>query len=113
MGISCGRLRGDGLLGWHGRDGTGSRPVTGQARGEAQKPPSRCRIQGVWRGRGVVYTIGALPRPEAATGWTSLGDTTVTEQEIESKVIKIVAEQLGADQGKITRATSFKTPRVR
>jgi acyl carrier protein len=31
----------------------------------------------------------------------------VTEQEIESKVIKIVAEQLGADQAKITRSTSF------
>jgi acyl carrier protein len=35
------------------------------------------------------------------------GDATVTEQEIESKVIKIVAEQLGADAGKITRSTSF------
>ena len=35
------------------------------------------------------------------------GDATVTEQEIESKVIKIVADQLGADQAKITRATSF------
>ena len=31
----------------------------------------------------------------------------MTEQEIESKVIKIVAEQLGADQAKITRNTSF------
>ncbi len=31
----------------------------------------------------------------------------MTEQEIESKVIKIVAEQLGADTAKITRATSF------
>jgi len=31
----------------------------------------------------------------------------VTEQEIESKVIEIVAEQMGADKAKITRATNF------
>ncbi len=31
----------------------------------------------------------------------------MTEQEIESKVIDIVAEQMGADKSKITRATSF------
>jgi len=31
----------------------------------------------------------------------------VTEQEIESKVIDIVAEQLGADKAKISRDTSF------
>lgn len=31
----------------------------------------------------------------------------MTEQEIEAKVIKIVAEQLGADPGKINRNTSF------
>ena len=31
----------------------------------------------------------------------------MTEQEIEAKVIKIVAEQLGADTAKITRNTSF------
>jgi acyl carrier protein len=31
----------------------------------------------------------------------------VTEQEIEAKVIEIVAEQLGTDKAKITRATSF------
>jgi acyl carrier protein len=35
------------------------------------------------------------------------GVKTVTEQEIESKVIKIVADQLGADIAKITRKTSF------
>ena len=29
---------------------------------------------GVWRNPGVRYTIGALPRPEPATGWNSLGD---------------------------------------
>lgn len=32
---------------------------------------------------------------------------TVTEQEIESKVIEIVAEQMGADKEKISRDTSF------
>jgi acyl carrier protein len=31
----------------------------------------------------------------------------VTEQEIESKVIEIVAEQMGADKAKITRDTHF------
>lgn len=35
------------------------------------------------------------------------GDDTVTEQEIEAKVIEIVAEQMGADKSKITRDTSF------
>jgi acyl carrier protein len=31
----------------------------------------------------------------------------VTEQEIEAKVIEIVAEQLGQDRAKISRTTSF------
>ena len=31
----------------------------------------------------------------------------MTEQEIEAKVIEIVAEQMGADKAKITRDTSF------
>ncbi len=31
----------------------------------------------------------------------------MTEQEIEAKVIEIVAEQMGADKGKISRSTSF------
>jgi len=31
----------------------------------------------------------------------------VTEQDIEAKVIEIVAEQLGADKAKISRVTSF------
>jgi acyl carrier protein len=35
------------------------------------------------------------------------GDETVTEQEIEAKVIEIVAEQMGADKAKISRDTSF------
>lgn len=35
------------------------------------------------------------------------GDRHVTEQEIEAKVIEIVAEQMGADKAKISRATSF------
>lgn len=35
------------------------------------------------------------------------GVTSVTEQDIEAKVIDIVAEQLGADKGKINRETSF------
>lgn len=35
------------------------------------------------------------------------GDDTVTEQEIEAKVIEIVATQMGTEKGKISRATSF------
>ena len=35
------------------------------------------------------------------------GDDAVTEQEIEAKVIDIVAEQMGADKAKITSDTSF------
>ncbi|HZW10547.1 MAG TPA: acyl carrier protein [Phycisphaerales bacterium] len=31
----------------------------------------------------------------------------MTEQEIEAKVIEIVAEQMGADKSKITRTTNF------
>lgn len=31
----------------------------------------------------------------------------MTEQEIEAKVIEIVAEQMGVEKGAITRATSF------
>jgi acyl carrier protein len=33
----------------------------------------------------------------------------VTEQEIESKVIEIVAEQMGADKSKITKDTNFQS----
>lgn len=35
------------------------------------------------------------------------GDLSVTDEEIESKVIEIVAEQMGADKDKITRETRF------
>src|SRR5437773_12087056 len=35
------------------------------------------------------------------------GDTTVTEAEIEAKVIDIVAEQMGVDKSEISRETSF------
>lgn len=38
---------------------------------------------------------------------TDTGDDEVTEQEIEAKVIEIVAEQMGADKDKITRETNF------
>jgi acyl carrier protein len=36
------------------------------------------------------------------------GDMTVTEAEIEAKVIEIVAEQMGVDKQEITRETSFQ-----
>ena len=37
------------------------------------------------------------------------GDLTMTEQEIEVKVIEIVAKQMGADKASITRDTNFVT----
>jgi acyl carrier protein len=43
-------------------------------------------------------------------GWGGLsvaGEADVTEQEIEAKVIEIVANQMGADKKQITRTTSF------
>jgi acyl carrier protein len=54
-----------------------------------------------------VATIAALQTIAGGSRLTLHGDRTVTEQEIESKVVKIVAEQLGADPAKITRDTSF------
>ena len=35
------------------------------------------------------------------------GDLEVTEQEIEAKVVDIVAEQMGVDKSELSRATSF------
>ena len=35
------------------------------------------------------------------------GDTTVTESEIQAKVVDIVAEQMGVDKNESTRETSF------
>ncbi|MCC6230731.1 MAG: acyl carrier protein [Phycisphaerales bacterium] len=58
-----------------------------------------------WRRAVIIPTLGAGARP--ATPRHSNGRPTVTEQEIEAKVIDIVAEQMGADKAKITRATSF------
>jgi acyl carrier protein len=62
---------------------------------------------------------GGLGTAAAKPGWTRrrtsgaggagdlCGDTSVTEQEIEAKVIEIVAEQMGAEKEKISRDTSF------
>ncbi len=47
------------------------------------------------------------PRGGLAPGVCRDGELRVTEQDIEAKVIDIVAEQLGADKAKITRDTSF------
>lgn len=67
-----------------------------------------------WRSEARSATIAALtPSPKARPRHRTPepggphGDSAVTEQEIEAKVIKIVAEQLGADTSKITRNTSF------
>ncbi|NUQ52039.1 MAG: acyl carrier protein [Phycisphaerales bacterium] len=58
-----------------------------------------------WPRAVIIPALGAGARP--ATPRHSNGRPTVTEQEIEAKVIDIVAEQMGADKAKITRATSF------
>lgn len=44
---------------------------------------------------------------ECGGGWLDTEILTVTEQEIEAKVIEIVANQMGADKAQITRNTSF------
>lgn len=43
----------------------------------------------------------------AGAGRTALRRIQVTEQEIEAKVIEIVAEQMGVEKDKISRDTSF------
>jgi len=61
-------------------------------------------------GRASQTQRGAIERGVAASiaGLLKLdGETVVTEQEIEAKVIEIVAEQMGADKSKISRSTSF------
>jgi acyl carrier protein len=42
-----------------------------------------------------------------ATTGAGHGDRPVTEAEIEAKVIEIVSKQMGVDESKITRETSF------
>jgi len=55
-----------------------------------------------------VVPVRTRGRDPGAGGADDLrGDTSVTEQEIEAKVIEIVAEQMGADREKISRETSF------
>jgi len=48
-----------------------------------------------------------VTRGVAGQNHAQSGDEAVTEQEIEAKVIDIVAEQMGADKSKITRETRF------
>jgi len=54
------------------------------------------------RGYGVLDAQTVLHGPTYING-----EDAVTEQEIEAKVIDIVAEQMGADKAKISSATSF------
>ncbi|MBC02707.1 MAG: acyl carrier protein [Phycisphaerae bacterium] len=56
-------------------------------------PPRSGGIPGIFR----------LPGPKRGL----FGDSTVTEAEIETKVIDIVAEQMGVDRAEINRDTSF------
>jgi acyl carrier protein len=50
----------------------------------------------------IVHSTGTYAPHEQSSG-----DTTVTEAEIEAKVIDIVAEQMGVDKTEISRETSF------
>jgi acyl carrier protein len=51
---------------------------------------------------------GYIDRSAGPAGKTGAsGDPTVTEAEIEAKVIDIVAEQMGVDKSTITRDTNF------
>ncbi|MCL4221661.1 MAG: acyl carrier protein [Phycisphaerales bacterium] len=59
-----------------------------------------CGLESRPTGRGCRPGVGTDP-------WDRCGDQSVTEQEIEAKVIDIVANQLGADKASITRNTSF------
>jgi acyl carrier protein len=57
-----------------------------------------------WRGQAIV------PRPEKAArtkGLETLREVTKVPDEIEQKVIEIVAEQMNVDKSEITRETSF------
>jgi acyl carrier protein len=65
---------------------------------------------------GIFLTETDRPRPVLACPFVArtnrvdplrFGDFAVTEQEIEAKVIEIVAEKMGTDKAKITRQTSF------
>jgi acyl carrier protein len=49
--------------------------------------------------------IRYIRHPPSAT--RTRGEPTVTEQEIETKVIDIVADQMGVDKSQITRETAF------
>ncbi|MBL8760154.1 MAG: acyl carrier protein [Phycisphaerae bacterium] len=87
--------------------------------GPITTPKARARAPRVSvRGPSGLSRARLLPPPSRynpdSWGWSPAGDTpptngrhTVTEQEIEAKVIDIVAEQMGADKAKISRTTSF------
>ena len=51
--------------------------------------------------------LPSVARGCGSSGASRFGDTHVTEQEIEAKVIDIVAEQMSVDKAQITRETSF------
>jgi acyl carrier protein len=60
----------------------------------------RAGVRGAFR-----YISPSRPEPRATTP----GASNVNEQEIEAKVIDIVAEQMGVDKSEISRETNFQT----
>ncbi|MBY0262235.1 MAG: acyl carrier protein [Phycisphaerales bacterium] len=85
-----------------GRNGS---PVVGYGR-ERFGPPG---LAVSWRGAILTALAGhRVPGPgDAGANRSATEIRAVTEQEIEAKVIEIVANQMGADKANITRNTSF------
>lgn len=97
-----------------GYDGPGIHPSAAREprqprHGPTPPPPARLgkRVPRCIMSPDVGYTPPAGKRGNLPVIQSADGRSTVTEQEIEAKVIEIVAEQMGADKGKITRSTSF------
>jgi acyl carrier protein len=72
--------------------------------GKALKPLSR-----LVAGRKARYSPGLtrIAAGQTSTPYPGQEPTTMDEQEIQEKVIAIVAEQMGVDKGEISRDTSF------
>ncbi|RNC80809.1 MAG: acyl carrier protein [Phycisphaera sp.] len=81
------------LAGTHNRANRSAEPR--RAQGLLQRP--------IWLESRLARRTAGQARPTRSCN----GDSRVTEQDIEAKVIDIVAEQLGADKAKISRDTSF------
>jgi acyl carrier protein len=95
--------------GWTGPENR-ARPAQNDRSGSRTGPGAA--VTGLGRGRRTGYIV-AFRRTVAGAiesgvlVFVPTETRTVTKQEIEAKVIEIVANQMGADKGQITRNTSF------